>query len=179
MSQATIARPGIAHDVIAAAGSEARDGIIWFSSRGPAGDGRVALDVAAPGLWVIAPVSHKAPVREFELYDDWSGTSMSAPHIAGAVALLLQAFPGLTPAEVEMALKSSADDLGVGILDQGAGRLNVYAAYRALEEGILAYPHEWAVGRVLPDTFTETFTVINNKDEDITLPITVSIMTDT
>ncbi|MCL0029970.1 S8 family serine peptidase, partial [Dehalococcoidia bacterium] len=176
--QATILRPGIAHNVIAAAGSHARDGIIWFSSRGPAGDGRVALDVAAPGLWVIAPVSHKDP-GEFGLYDDGSGTSMSAPHIAGAAALLLQAFPGLTPAEVEMALKSSADDLGVGILDQGAGRLNVYAAYLALKEGILAYPHEWAVGRVLPDTFTQTFTVINNKDEEITLPITVSIMADT
>ncbi|MCL0093115.1 carboxypeptidase regulatory-like domain-containing protein, partial [Dehalococcoidia bacterium] len=182
--QATITRPAIAHNVIAAAGSDARDGITWFSSRGPAGDGRVALDVAAPGLWVIAPVPPHivdpwGRPPEFGLYDDWSGTSMSAPHIAGAAALLLQAFPGLTPAEVEMALKSSADDLGVGILDQGAGRLNVYAAYLALKEGILAYPHEWAVGRVLPGAFTQTFTVINNKDEDITLPITVSIMTDT
>ncbi|MCL0090175.1 carboxypeptidase regulatory-like domain-containing protein, partial [Dehalococcoidia bacterium] len=182
--QATILRPAIAHDVIAVAASEARDEIVWFSSRGPAGDGRVALDVAAPGLWVIAPVPPHivdpwGRPPEFGLYDDWSGTSMSAPHVAGAAALLLDAFPGLTPAEVEMALKSSADDLAAGVLDQGAGRLNVHAAYLALREGILVEPHEWSVGRVLPGAFTQTFTVINNGTAPITLPITRSIMTDT
>jgi subtilisin family serine protease len=183
--QATIARPAIAHDVIAVAGSDARDQIIWFSSRGPAGDGRVAIDVAAPGLWVIAPVPrHIVPAPEFGLYDDWSGTSMSAPHIAGAAALLLDAFPLLTPAEVETALKSTADDLvGVSVLDQGAGRLNVYAAYRALRggigAGILVEPHEWAVGRVLPGAFSQTFTVTNTANVSVTLPISKSVMTDT
>ncbi|MCL0103631.1 S8 family serine peptidase, partial [Dehalococcoidia bacterium] len=181
--EGTVGRPAVAHGVISVAASTSDEGIVWFSSRSPAGDGRIALDVAAPGLAVIAPVPQAIPA-EFYGYDDWSGTSMSAPHVAGAVALLLQAFPVLTPAEIEMALKNTADDItdfgGIEfcIWDQGAGRMNVKEAYLALSGGILV-DDEWSVGQVLPGVFDKTFTVINNAAAAATLTIAKSVMADT
>jgi len=173
--ESTITSPAVAHGAIAVAASNSVDEIVFFSSRGPAGDGRVGIDLTAPGLGIIAPI----PLLLHPTgYADWAGTSMSAPHVAGAAALLLQAFPDLTPSEMERTLKNSARNLIFGILEQGAGRLNVEAAYLALREGILV-DHEWSVGRVLPGDHTKTFTVINNAAEAKSLPVDWSVMTDT
>lgn len=62
------------------------------------------------------------------LYD---GTSFSAPTIAGAVALLAQAFPTLTPAQIVALLYKSADDLGATGVDTtyGNGELNIARAF--------------------------------------------------
>ncbi len=59
-----------------------------------------------------------------------SGTSMATPHIAGAAALLLQAYPNLKPAEVKQILKDSSVDLGeIGDDNNyGSGRVNVLNA---------------------------------------------------
>jgi hypothetical protein len=61
----------------------------------------------------------------------WSGTSFSAPTIAGAVALLAQAFPNLTGKQIVNLLFSSADDLGAVGTDAvfGHGRLNLAKAF--------------------------------------------------
>jgi subtilisin family serine protease len=53
---------------------------------------------------------------------------MAAPHVAGAAALLLERFPGWTPAQTKAALMQSAADLHFDAFEQGAGRLDVYAA---------------------------------------------------
>jgi subtilisin family serine protease len=173
--ESTIASPAVAHGAIAVAASNSVDGIVFFSSRGPTVDGRVGIDLAAPGLGVMAPI----PLLLHPTgYAAWEGTSMSAPHVAGAAALLLQAFPNLTPSEMERALKNSAENLLFGILEQGAGRLNVKAAYLALREGILV-DHEWSVGTVLPGEHTKTFTVENRAAEARSLPLDWSVMTDT
>jgi hypothetical protein len=60
----------------------------------------------------------------------YSGTSFAAPAVAGAVALLAQAFPGLTAARLTDILLSSADDLGAPGTDPiyGRGRLNIARA---------------------------------------------------
>jgi subtilisin family serine protease len=173
--ESTITSPAVAYGAIAVAASNSADEIVFFSSRGPTGDGRVGIDLAAPGLGVIAPIPELLHPTG---YAAWEGTSMSAPHVAGAAALLLQAFPNLTPSEMERALKNSAQDLFFGILEQGAGRLDVTGAYLALREGILV-DHEWSVGRVLPGGHTKTFTVENRAAEAKTLPIVRSVMTDT
>ena len=59
-----------------------------------------------------------------------AGTSMAAPHIAGAAAVVLSKFPQYTPDQVRMALRNSADDLGKPGVDPeyGAGRLNLARA---------------------------------------------------
>jgi subtilisin family serine protease len=60
-----------------------------------------------------------------------SGTSMATPVVAGAVALLLQRNPALTPNLVKALLEYTADSLtGVSNLEQGAGELNVEGAVR-------------------------------------------------
>ena len=60
-----------------------------------------------------------------------SGTSMSAPLVSGAAALMLQANPSLTPNLVKAILMYSAQPMnGVNTLEQGAGKLNIDGAVR-------------------------------------------------
>jgi len=126
--------PGFAPDVITVGATTETDQLAFFSSRGPEQFGLHAKpDIVAPGTCVVAALSF---FREFEeyygfqvFYWEISGTSMATPHVSGAVALLLQAFPGATPYSVKAALMQGADDLGLDPLAQGAGRLDVKKAY--------------------------------------------------
>ena len=88
-----------------------------FSSYGP------DLDIVAPGEAVLS--TYKTTPNE--MYFEMNGTSMSAPFVTGAVALLHSLQPGLTPDEVRTRLLSSTDDLGATGFDMyyGHGLLNV------------------------------------------------------
>ena len=168
--EGTIGSPAVAYGAIAVAASDSNDAIVDFSSRGPTGDGRVGIDVAAPGYEIIAPNAF------WESQNDHvtkSGTSMSCPHVAGAAALLLEADSSLTPGDVERALKNGADDLGYDVWEQGAGRLDVNDAYVASTDGILVDP-QWFVGAVRSGSYTKTFTVVNNDVSGKTVSITGS-----
>ncbi|MBE1875889.1 S8 family serine peptidase [Myceligenerans pegani] len=107
-----------------------------FSSRGPGQSGSVKPDITAPGVGVLSAVPGSTQLEQL------SGTSMAAPHVAGAVALLWSAFPALVgdvPA-TRAILDGSAVDVGGtaalacgGTADDnnvyGEGRLDVLAAY--------------------------------------------------
>jgi subtilisin family serine protease len=103
-----------------------------FSSRGPGQSGTVKPDIAAPGVAVRSAVPGGG-------YDSWSGTSMAAPHVAGAVALLWDAVPNLVGdvARTRAILDRSARDIdntscGGTAEDNnvwGEGKLDVLAAY--------------------------------------------------
>ena len=106
------------------------DGMYAYSSRGPSSCGEsstVFPEVVAPGVGI-----HTAD--RYWSYFDATGTSLAAPHVAGGLALLLSAYPDLTAAQQENALKSSAVDLGVAGPDNdfGYGRLDLLAAYQWL-----------------------------------------------
>jgi serine protease AprX len=100
-------------------------GVSYFSSRGPTGDGRLKPDLVAPGEKILSTV----PGNREEPMD---GTSMAAPHVSGAAALILCRHPEFIgkPNEVKRILCQTATDLGRERYFQGAGLLDIL---RALE----------------------------------------------
>ncbi len=96
------------------------DALEPYSSQGPTTDGRLKPDISAPSA-----------VDSASYYpDNFPGTSSSSPHVAGAAALILQAFPDDTPDDLARFIKERALDLGPIGPDNmfGAGRLNLGSA---------------------------------------------------
>ena len=94
-----------------------------FSSRQLAGQD---LDVAAPGSWVLGPYQTNSGQTSFYFL---GGTSMASPHVAGIVALMAQKNPGLTAADAETILQSSAIPLPPGsrVVRDGYGGVVTYS----------------------------------------------------
>jgi subtilisin family serine protease len=97
----SVSSPGSAEGAITAAAVTKSDIIAPFSSGGPT---PVSLemkpDVSAPGVAILSSVPPRVG-----LWSEFSGTSMAAPHVAGAAALLLQRHPGWTVEQVKSALE--------------------------------------------------------------------------
>ncbi len=124
-----ITDPGNAESVITV-GSTHREmphlyGVSYFSSRGPTGDGRMKPDLLAPGEKIESCV-HDGEVRRMD------GTSMAAPHVSGAAAMLLARHRELIgrPDRVKQVLCDTATPLGRIREFQGAGLVD---CLRALE----------------------------------------------
>ena len=125
-------------DAFAVGAVDDTDKILSSSSRGPTSCGRAAA-VTYPA--VTAPGVEIATSDLFGMFASASGTSLAAPHVTGALALLHQAFPGATPAQLQAALKASVKDLGAVGADNvfGAGRIDVHAALDILA-GVVPTP---------------------------------------
>jgi serine protease AprX len=138
-------------------GAGEKDGVLTgFSSRGKRGesgsftmpDGRSWTYVneptlVAPGVDIVStrdPLGALPPLEAqhdaetldpayLPFYTHMSGTSMATPHVAGIVALLLEANPNLTPAQVKDLLKRTATNMSGRLSwEAGAGHINTYAA---------------------------------------------------
>ncbi len=129
----TVGSPGCARDVITIGASTDDDDIADFSSRGPTLDGRVKPDVVFPGKDIISARALGTSLGRVvdSDYSELSGTSMATPHAAGAVALLLESEPDLSPPEMKERLKATAIDLDMDFNTQGTGRGDVLAAWEA------------------------------------------------
>jgi len=119
----TVGSPASFPEALAVGATDPEDQIASFSSRGPSPWAEVKPELVAPGVDVRSSV----PGGAYALSD---GTSMAAPHVAGAAALLLQARPSLTVTETEQMLTDSALPLGERIPnnDYGWGLAEAYEA---------------------------------------------------
>lgn len=107
-------------------------GVSFFSSRGPTGDGRIKPDLVAPGERIRAPLP-----GNHNLGGDWGdldGTSMAAPHVSGAAAMLMARYSELIgqPRRIKGILCESATDLGRERSFQGHGMLDVLRAFQSI-----------------------------------------------
>ncbi|MFN3725113.1 MAG: S8 family peptidase [Allosphingosinicella sp.] len=123
----SITDPGNAEAVITVGSTHRSEphsyGVSYFSSRGPTGDGRRKPDLVAPGEKIVAPIPNRGAKR-------MDGTSMAAPHVSGAAALLMARNPEFIgdPVRIKDILLRSATDLGRERDFQGAGMLDILRA---------------------------------------------------
>jgi hypothetical protein len=102
-------------------------GVSYFSSRGPTGDGRTKPDLVAPGERIDSCALN-------DYFETMDGTSMAAPHVSGAAALLLSRHRELIgqPRRVKEILCRTATDLGREPRFQGAGMVDVLRALQSI-----------------------------------------------
>lgn len=138
--------PSISNGLLLIAGGLNADGT--FNNRSnPAGTTNAAnFYLTAPGWEINVPdFGAPGPLMDFQVCSDTlassgpcasnmvriQGTSYASPHVTGAIALLMSAFPGLTPQQVVTIILQSTDDMGAAGIDSqtGWGRLNVAKAF--------------------------------------------------
>jgi len=104
-------------NIVSVAATNRTDTLAAFSNYG-----NLTVDLAAPGVGIFSTLPN-------DTYGSYSGTSMAAPHVSGAAALLLSNDPTLTGVGLKELLLSSVDRLGglEGVVGSG-GRLNIATA---------------------------------------------------
>jgi subtilisin family serine protease len=143
------------------------------SSYGLAPDLTIKPDIGAPGGAIRSTYPLEHPNGQ-DGYATLSGTSMAAPHTAGAVALLLEARPSTPASSVRDILQNSAIPRPWGgspsgaqleaVHRQGAGMLAIPQAIRSTT---LITPGKLSLGEVA-GSITRTVTIANNGSADVT-----------
>ena len=155
-NQNGISEPSCADDVISvaayatqyatASGSLVGGALASFSSKGPRYDGAMKPDIAAPGVGIASAISSFTDGNYTSVantnfnnttyrFAKFSGTSMASPMVAGVAALMLEANPYLSSAQVkEIMMQTARQDNYTGAIPNegsplwGAGKINAYAA---------------------------------------------------
>jgi len=178
----SVSAPATADDVLSV-GATLQDGsLAWFSSTGPRrGDGAVNPQIMAPGAGEIlldadgnelpggvgpsttGLVGAGAGTTGY-VSDGWFGTSMAAPLVAGAAALLAEADPTADHADLRAKLMAAARPLpgDSSPFDQGAGLLDIPAA---LAQTVTASPTQLNLGAIAaphPTNVEQTLTLVNH-----------------
>jgi subtilisin family serine protease len=147
----SVSAPGAAKTALTVGAVDADDKVADFSSRGPqVNTYAMKPEIVAPGVSIVAAratgTEGGTPIDA--RYTSASGTSMAAPHVAGAAAALVQRHPDWRPDRLKSALIGSADPASGGDLYAvGAGRLNVakpldgvVSDTGTVQFGVLPYP---------------------------------------
>lgn len=127
----SITDPGNAESVITVGATHRQQphtyGVSYFSSRGPTGDGRLKPDLVAPGEKIESSTPGRGVLRQ-------DGTSMAAPHVSGAAALLMARHAEFIgdPLRIKRILCESATDLGREKYFQGHGMLDILRALQSV-----------------------------------------------
>lgn len=152
--RAGVSSPGAADAALTVGAVDGENDVTAFSSPGPReGDGAIKPEVTAPGVDIIAAQAGDTEQGHVIApgYTALSGTSVAAPHVAGAAALLRQQNPVWGPAQLKAGLVATAKPSpNTSIWSQGVGRVDVAAAISAggltvdhptLSLGINPWPH--------------------------------------
>ncbi|HEX5718726.1 MAG TPA: S8 family serine peptidase [Thermoanaerobaculia bacterium] len=141
-----------------------------FSSYGLSPTLDIKPDIGAPGGLIFSTIP-----LELGGHGNNNGTSMSSPHVAGTVALLLEARPGLTPEEVRTLLQNTSEPKAwfgnptLGFLDnvhrQGAGMVQIADAVQTTSH---VTPSKLALGESENGPAIRTLTVTNNGATAVT-----------
>ena len=126
----SVTTPGISRKVITVGSSDDHQAVevcgtsmVDYSGRGPTYRCICKPDVVAPGAAVVSCNARNG--KDTRLYGVKSGTSMATPVVSGALALLLEKEPDMTPKEVKLRLRESAVDLGLPRNQQGWGMIHI------------------------------------------------------
>lgn len=176
----TVSPPAVADAALAVAAVDDDDLRASFSSAGPrAGDGALKPDIAGPGVDIVAARAAGTDLGQpvGDSYVIASGTSMAAPHVAGAAAVLLSANPDLTWQEVKSRLVGSAQTGGNPVWQEGSGRVwipgaigqQVTASPASVSLGAFGFPQDGV------DPVTKTLTYTNSGGADETLDLAVDV----
>lgn len=175
----TIGSPGAAQAALTVGALDKADQLANFSSRGPrVGDSAIKPDIVAPGVDIVAARAAGTTIPNAkhvgEHYTTVSGTSMAAPHVAGAAAIVAQQHPQWSGEQIKSALTSTAHDAGYSPYEQGAGRVDVARvvdqqvfATTAADFGSREWPHD-------AGTATRTVTYRNLATTPTTLDLSLS-----
>ena len=149
--------PATMAEVLAVGCTTQKDSACSFGSSGP------SVDLAAPGDKILSTYPGGR-------YKTLSGTSMSTPYVSAALALLMSASPGLTPAEARRYLEATAVDVDAAGRDvrTGAGRIDVAAAMASLKGGTVNERPVPAI-TVAEDGLTVRFDGSASRDPDGTI----------
>lgn len=166
----TMGVPGVARSALTVGATDKSDHIASYSSRGPVDSGSgtflIKPEIAAPG----SSITSTLPGNTWGAKD---GTSMAAPHVAGAAALVRQARPALTPAQVKTLLTGSSKALALDALTQGAGRLDVLAAFQATVLIETPSVNFGLISEVVPTTRQQDVVVRNVSASSQTLTLSI------
>ncbi|MCO4799765.1 MAG: S8 family serine peptidase, partial [Colwelliaceae bacterium] len=165
----TVTSPGNAERALTVASTKKDDTIASYSSRGPIlSETFQKPEIAAPGSDISSLAIGSGNVS-------LSGTSMAAPHVAGAAALVKQRYPELTGQEIKRLLINNTDTLDYPFATAGSGRLNVL---KAVEAKVLTNQSYLLFERLDRSTTEITIegsiglTNISNEEQSITLDFT-------
>lgn len=179
--ESTITSPGWADEALTVGAVNKQDALAGFSSRGPRlGDFAIKPDITAPGVDIVAARAAGTTLGPIvdDVYQQLSGTSMAAPHTAGAAAILAQRHPAYTNKQLKDALISTAKTHDTQtVYQQGGGRLDVaravsqqvYAQPGTLNLGFFPFPH---TGQT---PVTKTVTYANDSSTDATLDLSLKV----
>ncbi|HEY7812516.1 MAG TPA: S8 family serine peptidase [Nakamurella sp.] len=171
-SAGTVLSPANNPEALAVGATDNSDGLYPYSGRGPS----PCTGATSPGL--VAPGTS---VRTADLYAGYvsdTGTSVAAPEVSGAAALLLSAVPALTPDQQSAALTTTAVDLGPAGPDNdtGSGRLDTLAAYQWVattpDFSLTATPGTVTISGGGTATFDVTSAGVNGFAGDVALTVT-------
>ncbi|MEV4658392.1 S8 family serine peptidase [Micromonospora sp. NPDC049301] len=144
----SVGSPSTADAALSVGAVDRDDALADFSSRGPrVGDGGLKPDLTAPGVEIVAARGEGTLLGEpvGEAYVSLSGTSMAAPHVTGAVALLAQQHTGWAAAQLKATLMASAKPHPAQTaFQQGAGRVDVA---RAITQRVVSEPVSVSFGQ--------------------------------